>query len=129
MADNSVSRNPGVMERQQLTGGRHDRFSNQRQRESGSSRGESDLTLIRRAGEPSAIQGTSIEGGDPGILKSPDSSAGLAAVPATPPAAAYDPRTGGAGPSPTADAKDAKNPHGPAGAPSSSKTSSGGLEF
>ena len=41
----------GPMERQQSSGGKHDRLSNARQRESGSSREEADLTGGRQKDE------------------------------------------------------------------------------
>lgn len=42
----------GPMERQQISGGKHDRLSNARQREPGSSRKESDFTAGREKEEP-----------------------------------------------------------------------------
>jgi hypothetical protein len=51
----------GPMERQQNSGGRHDRLSNARQRESGSSRGEADFTQGRQrdeAPDPSSDRST-----------------------------------------------------------------------
>ena len=50
--DKKPARPRGPMERQQISGGRHDLLSNVRQREPGSSRGEADLTQGRRKDRP-----------------------------------------------------------------------------